>query len=243
MAGDWIPAQVGLARKREVVMIANITERSRHEVAGLLVDFWGWASNESSDGNLVGADCRALVALVGADAHFWDAVVRAGWLQITGDGLRIPNADSWITKGAKARLANSKRQKKRRANVTNKARQKRDHRTEENSTDKYPPNPPAGVGEGELGSNGNANPYKAWELARGVLAIANRKPDPGLSTEQMQEFNRNRTAEAKSQFAKLPPDVQAVMEMVRDTLESKDATTDTKRRIFLDAFNRQAGAA
>lgn len=111
MAGDWIPARVDLSRRTEVLAIASESGRSRHEVVGLLVDFWGWASNETHDGLLKRLKLSDLCATVGADESFWLAVVSVGWLIVSGDGLRIPNADHWITKGAKARLSKTKRQK------------------------------------------------------------------------------------------------------------------------------------
>jgi hypothetical protein len=110
MAGDWIPAEIGLARKREVLAVAQATGRSRHEVVGLLLDFWGWASCETSNGEIVGATVDALVDAIGGDKHFWTCVSSAGWLAFTAEGIALPNADKWITKGAKARLQKTKRQ-------------------------------------------------------------------------------------------------------------------------------------
>ncbi|MFO0898952.1 MAG: hypothetical protein U0836_16130 [Pirellulales bacterium] len=99
-------------------LIAAATNRSREEVVGLLVGFWLWASGETADGKLPGLSCHALVTVVGATEDFWRAVVRAGWL-VEGDGfLRIPRADHWLTKGAKARLQAALRKQKQRAGLS-----------------------------------------------------------------------------------------------------------------------------
>ena len=115
MAGDWIPASVDLTRKREVLALSEICTLSRHEVAGRLMEFWGWASGETDDGLLVGITVRLLSGLFPdtcpAGVQFWSEVVRVGWLIETPNGLRIPNAEHWITKGAKARLLDARRKR------------------------------------------------------------------------------------------------------------------------------------
>ena len=105
-----MPIDLGLARKREVLLLAGLTRRTRHEVTGLLVDFWAWVSGESADGLLPGVTTDDLALVVGADADFWDAVSRVGWLEVRPDGLAVPRADRWLTRGAKARLQKTIRQ-------------------------------------------------------------------------------------------------------------------------------------
>jgi hypothetical protein len=104
MAGDYIPATNNLSRKPKTLQIARITNRSRHEVVGMLLEFWGWASDHTADGLLPGTTLGDLCDALGFDAQFFDAVVTAGWLMVNEDGIDIPDADIWITKGAKARL-------------------------------------------------------------------------------------------------------------------------------------------
>ncbi len=113
MAGDWIPIEVETPRKQEVLRIANITGMSRHEVLGALVDFWCWVSAQSVDGH-VDADVDTLCTHLGAPRAFWEALITVGWLESDGendDRLRIPNAEHWITKASKSRLAKNRRQK------------------------------------------------------------------------------------------------------------------------------------
>lgn len=110
MAGDWIPCEVGLFRKSEVVAIGRRTKRSRHDVGGLMLEFWGWCSNESVDGRVRQIGLEMLPDIIGGDRKFWEAVVDVGWLVVDGEDLVIPNAARWITKGAKARLQKNRRQ-------------------------------------------------------------------------------------------------------------------------------------
>jgi hypothetical protein len=112
MAGDWIPYDIALPTKREVRLIGKATGISRFEVMGRLLAFWGWASLETSNGVLRGLDLSDLVDLVGFDLEFWNAVVEVQWIKVRRDGLFLPNAERWITRGAKARLQKNRRQAK-----------------------------------------------------------------------------------------------------------------------------------
>lgn len=111
MAGDWIPVQTDLSRRREVLSISKHTGRSRYEVVGLLIEFWGWASGETEDGEIVDVYVDTLPSLVGADTEFWSVLIRVGWLEETETGLRVPNFDRWMSSGAKSRLRKNLRQK------------------------------------------------------------------------------------------------------------------------------------
>ncbi len=118
MAGDWIPLEVNMPRKPKVLRIARITGRKRPEVAGLLLDFWAWASNQTTDGILPDMDITDMVlAITDTDEAFWLAVVEVGWLEVHPDRLVIPRVDEWISRGAKARLLKNVRQARWRGNV------------------------------------------------------------------------------------------------------------------------------
>lgn len=110
MAADWIPCELSLFGKREVLAVARETRRSRFEVAGLLLAFWGWFSTESADGAIAGVSTTQLRSIIGGDDKFWRAVVQTGWLTETETGIAIPNADRWVSRGAKARLQKNRRQ-------------------------------------------------------------------------------------------------------------------------------------
>ena len=115
MAGDWIPFFTDTPRKSEVLRIARLTGRSRHETVGLLMEFWGLAQKETHERLLKRLTVGDVVESVGADDAFWQAVEVEGWVKFTPAGIEIPNAENWLGKGAKARLSKAKRQKKWRA--------------------------------------------------------------------------------------------------------------------------------
>lgn len=110
---EWIPACKSLPRKREVIAIAAATSRSRHEVVGLLLDFWAWADEESADGQLPGMTPDSLNALFpGSDASFWAAVISAGWLLVRSRGLEVPKFQRWLGRSAKRRLQETERKRR-----------------------------------------------------------------------------------------------------------------------------------
>lgn len=110
MAAGWIPIFEDTPTKREIIAIASKTGRSRAEVLGLMISFWLWFQRESSGGALVDVHVDALVPHLGADCAFWSSVCDVGWIVDGNEGLSIPNADEWLSKGAKARLQKTKRQ-------------------------------------------------------------------------------------------------------------------------------------
>ena len=113
MAGDYVPMQVDLLRKREVLRIAKATGMSRHEVVGWLLEFWAWAQVETMDGAIDDLPVEFVQEILGGPDEFWQAIQDVGWLEVTADGgLVLPHADRWITKGAKARLDKAERKRK-----------------------------------------------------------------------------------------------------------------------------------
>lgn len=110
MAGDWTPVEHATPRKPEMMNLVALTGRSRHECLGLMVEFWLWAEANTEDGR-VATTVDVLPAFIGADKEFWDAVVRVGWIEIAedGSGITIPRAEHWLTKGAKARLKETRK--------------------------------------------------------------------------------------------------------------------------------------
>lgn len=116
MAGDWTAIEHATPRKTEIMRLAHETGRSRHEVLGLMVEFWAWVETQTGDGNIA-IPVSCLPSVIGADVAFWSAVVSVGWIELPADttaetapSFSIPRANHWIEKGAKSRLAKNRRQ-------------------------------------------------------------------------------------------------------------------------------------
>jgi hypothetical protein len=112
MAGDWIPVETCLPKKREVIAMAQILGMSTYEVVGRLVEFWGWVQNETDTGQIVDVRVDALVDARVVGNEFAVALQRVGWLHDDVHGVVVPNAERWLTKGAKARLSKNLRQQR-----------------------------------------------------------------------------------------------------------------------------------
>ena len=111
MAGYWIPWEVGLTRKREILMIAKALNVSRREAAAMCMEVWEWAQDQSLDGLVVGieaVDVSEAVEIPGIG----EAMLKAGWI-IQGDGcIQLPNWERFNAKSAKARLLKAEQNKR-----------------------------------------------------------------------------------------------------------------------------------
>lgn len=117
MSGEWIPVESRTIGKPEIGKLMVATRRPRHEIFGLLIHFWIWAEEHTVDGK-IDMPPSVLPDFIGADDAFWTAVAAVGWLEALEDGaMRVPRADHWLTKGAKARLTRNRRQAKWRDSV------------------------------------------------------------------------------------------------------------------------------
>ena len=104
MAGDWIPMQVDLDSRREVLILCHLTGWSKFEIIGRLWHFWSWVSRESADGCIRGVSTAVLADVLGVPKKFLEGLVAVGWLVETADGLIVPNYDRWFSNSAKIRL-------------------------------------------------------------------------------------------------------------------------------------------
>lgn len=169
MAGDWIPMQVDLHQRLEVIRIAALCKCSQYEAVGMLLSFWGWMSRESVDGH-VDADVDALVAATGLQVKLFDAMVACGWLIVTNGRCEVPNWERWMSSGAKTRLQKNMRQKSWRGSRQNvdahvdgdvdarsdsQASTTEEKRTEQNRTKNTPPPPPPPPQCAARGRNGD----------------------------------------------------------------------------------------
>lgn len=104
MAGEWIPYDVCLPQKPEVLELVDATGLPVDQVVGRLCMLWGWASLNSSDGT-ARMSVRLLGRICGGDEAFWLAVQDVGWLVIDADNgtVAIPGWDRRFAKAAKSR--------------------------------------------------------------------------------------------------------------------------------------------
>jgi hypothetical protein len=108
MAGEWIPYDVCLPQKPEVLELVDRTGLPPDQVVGRLLMLWGWAALNSSDGT-ARMSVRLLGRLCGGDEEFWREVEAVGWLVIDADNgtVAIPGWDRRFSKSAKARALHS----------------------------------------------------------------------------------------------------------------------------------------
>ncbi len=121
MTGDWIKWAKGLARKPEVISMAGILGRSRHEVAGLLCEIWEWADDNIAVRNL-SAKCPGLVQVSRAPLEVIDAICavdgmglamqKVGWLRVYDGTIEFPNFGRHNGKSAKHRALDAERKEK-----------------------------------------------------------------------------------------------------------------------------------
>ncbi len=158
MTGDWIKWTKGLARKPEVLEIAHRLGRSRHEVAGLLMEIWEWADSNIAPEN-ASAECPGIVRMPSASCPTIDrivsseglaeAMISVGWLSISNGCLIVPHFGRHNGKSAKRRALDAERKRATRsisvrnpsASQADKKRTREEKRREEEI---HPPNPPEG---------------------------------------------------------------------------------------------------
>lgn len=104
MAGEWVPYDVCLPQKPEVLELVDATGLPVDQVVGRLLMLWGWAALNSSDGT-ARMSVRLLGRICGGDEAFWHEVEKVGWLVIDADNgtVAIPGWERRFSKSAKNR--------------------------------------------------------------------------------------------------------------------------------------------
>ena len=192
MAGEWIPYDVCLPQKPEVLELVDATGLENALVCGRLQALWGWASLNSSDGT-ARISVRLLSKVCGGDEAFWYAVQDVGWLSIGADGatVAIPGWDLRFSKAAKSRalatvrhqvdkLGGATRPERGRTAPPAGAQRAREEREEKrNSSSSSPPGDACAGGEWEkLRAAWNAGPGKPWKQPQPPDRLAERLEDP-----------------------------------------------------------------
>ena len=104
MAGEWVPYDVCLPQKPEVLELVDRTGLAPDQVVGRLLMLWGWAALNCSDGT-ARMSVRLLGRICGGDEEFWREVEAVGWLVIDADNgtVAIPGWERRFSKSAKSR--------------------------------------------------------------------------------------------------------------------------------------------
>lgn len=131
---SWIKWTHGLSRKPEVMQIAYRLGKSRHEVAGLLMEWWEWTDvnvniDESASGYdpdacpgvvRVGEDGLRMIDAITGVAGMAESLVSVGWASIENGNLVLPNFGRHNGKSAKARALDAARKRADRRNSVRK---------------------------------------------------------------------------------------------------------------------------
>ena len=114
MAGDWIPMRIGLHEDPSVRLISKLTGIDPFGVVGRLHRVWGWFDMNTRNGVVEGSE-GALIDEITSVTGFANAMVTAGWLCVTANGLKIPSFSTYHGKCAKRRALTAARMRKHRA--------------------------------------------------------------------------------------------------------------------------------
>jgi len=109
MAGEWIPIDVTLATKPEVLELVELTNLPVEVVGWRLLQMWSWAVMVTADGR-IRATPKRIAAACGGDEGFWKAVAAVGWLVFEGDVCEIVGWERRFSQAAKARALKARRQ-------------------------------------------------------------------------------------------------------------------------------------
>jgi len=115
MAGDWIKMRNDLPDDPAVIAIASKLDIDEFSVIGRLHALWAWADEQSRDGHASGVTQKWLDRKVQCDG-FAAALVSVKWLEVTPEGLTIPNFENHNGETAKVRALGTRRKQRQRAN-------------------------------------------------------------------------------------------------------------------------------
>ena len=118
MAGDWVKMRVDLHDDPAVIAVAAALDKTEDEIVGKLLRLWGWADQQTNNGNARSVTRKWIDNKVGA-AGFAAALEVAGWLVVSSDGITIPNFERHNGQPGKARALTAKRVGAHRAEKSN----------------------------------------------------------------------------------------------------------------------------
>jgi DNA replication protein DnaT len=114
MAGHWIPWEVGLHQKSEVVRMAKACGVHPHEMAARCMIVWAWAQDQTVDGIIPGLTAADISRTVGIP-EIGEALQAVGWLTDLTDGISFPNWERFNGRPSKQRMLSAERKRRQRA--------------------------------------------------------------------------------------------------------------------------------
>lgn len=195
MAGEWIPVDIAIGQKPEILELCEIADVGVEVAVYRVFSLWAWFSLNSADGAARATPSR-LARVCGGDAEFWKAVESVGWLEFDdGEGTAsIPGWEDRFSAGAKARASHAKNQRKYREKQQSDASVTVDsHKSDTASS------PEERRGEEKRGENTHTHTHAEKVFSeRGA----------GRASEEWEQFAEcwNRTERARPWTAVTPPD-------------------------------------
>lgn len=112
MAGDWIPFRTALVTSPKVSRICHGARVTRCHALGALASMWCWAQAHTATGLVRGISVAQVAELAGIDPPTMAGIEAVGLIVTEGDGVRFPEWDKYLSRGAKARLEAADRQRR-----------------------------------------------------------------------------------------------------------------------------------
>jgi hypothetical protein len=109
MAGDWLKMECCTPEKAEVLAItARMGWDDSDLTVGKLFRMWRWFDQHTESGNARGVTSALLDRIIGVPG-FCEAVQSVGWIEISTEGIRLPNFERHNGNTAKTRALTAKR--------------------------------------------------------------------------------------------------------------------------------------
>jgi hypothetical protein len=108
MAGDWLKFEKATPDKPEVFAIASALDLDPDAVVGKLIRIWSWFDTHTTTGNARSVTPALLDRIAGVTG-FVLAMCSVGWVEVTDDGVSLPNFDRHTGETAKGRALGAKR--------------------------------------------------------------------------------------------------------------------------------------
>ncbi len=108
MAGEWLKFEKATPDKPEVFAIAAALNMDPDAVVGKLIRVWSWFDTHTVSGNGAGVTSPLLDRISGVTG-FVAAMQAVGWIEVTPEGVSLPNFDRHTGETAKGRALTAKR--------------------------------------------------------------------------------------------------------------------------------------